>query len=326
MRRRDLILGFGGAIAAPIAAGAQIKTTPLIGYLSGGSASFYATILPSFHDGLREAGFTEGRNVAIEYRWAEGQYDRLPAMAAELAARKVNLIVAGGGVEALRSAKKATTTIPVVFSSGSDPVAGGIVASLAHPGGNLTGVSFLTTGLYPKRSQLLAELVPHAKTIAFLANANGPNTEENVREVRETAAGLTKEFKPLPVAVEADFAMAFASLEEPRQTELIVQTDPFVDARVEQLILLAARYAVPAIYGFRRFPQAGGLMSYGASISGVYRQVGVYAGKILAGARPADLPVQQPTAFELVVNLKTAKALGLTVPNSLLARADEVIE
>jgi putative tryptophan/tyrosine transport system substrate-binding protein len=326
--RRDLMALLGGAaVASPLVARAQQpKTMPVIGYLSGGSASFYTTILPSFHEGLSETGYVEGKNVAIEYRWAEGQYDRLPAMAAELVSRKVDLIVAGGGDKASRSAKNATATIPIVFSSGGDPVADGRVASLARPGGNLTGVSFLTVGLYPKRLQLLSELVPQAKTIAMLANANGPNTKDNLREVAEAAAALGKEFKPLTVALEADFAAAFASLEELKHAALIVQTDPFIDARVEQLIPLAARYAVPAIYGFRRFPVAGGLMSYGASIAGVYRQVGVYAGKILAGAKPADLPVQQPTKFELVINLKTAKALGLTVPQSLLARADEVIE
>ena len=325
--RRDLMALLGGvAVASPLAARAQLKAMPVIGYLSGGSASFYTTILPSFHEGLSQTGYVEGKNVAIEYRWAEGHYDRLPAMAAELISRKVDLIVAGGGDEASRSAKNATATIPIVFSSGGDPVADGRVASLARPGGNLTGVSFLTVGLYPKRLQLLSELVPQAKTIAMLANANSPNTKENLHEVAETAAALGKEFKPLTVAIEADFAAALASLEELKHAALIVQTDPFIDARVEQLIPLAARYAVPAIYGFRRFPVAGGLMSYGASIAGVYRQVGVYAGKILAGARPADLPVQQPTKFELVINLKAAKALGVTVPQSLLARADEVIE
>jgi putative tryptophan/tyrosine transport system substrate-binding protein len=327
MERRYFISLLGGAVGWPLAAQAQQpKTMPVIGYLSGGSASFYRTILPSFHEGLGEAGYIEGKNVAIEYRWAEGHYEHLPAMATELTNRKVDLIVAGGGDEASRSAKNATTSIPIVFSSGGDPVADGRVASLARPGGNLTGVSFLTVGLYPKRLQLLSELVPEATAIAMLANANGPNTKDNLREVAETAAALGKEFKPLTVAVEADFVAAFASLKEPQRTELVVQTDPFIDARVEELIPLAARYAVPAIYGFRQFPVAGGLMSYGASIAGVYRQVGAYAGKILAGAKPADLPVQQPTKFELVVNLKTAKMLGLTVSQSILTFADEVIE
>jgi putative ABC transport system substrate-binding protein len=316
----------GAAVAAPFATWAQQKAMPVIGYLSGGSASFYKTILPSFYDGLREAGYIEGQNVAIEYRWAEGQYDRLPAMAAELVERKVDLLVAGGGDEASRAAKRATTAIPIVFSSGGDPVADGRVASLARPGGNLTGVSFLTVGLYPKRLQLLSELVPQARSIAMLAYANGPNTKNNFREVAEAAKALGKEFKPLAVSADSDFEAEFGSLQKLNGVALIVQTDPFIDARGDQLIALAARYALPAIYGFRRLAVAGGLMSYGASINGVYRQVGMYAGKILAGARPADLPVQQPNLFELVINLKTARVLGLIVPQSLLARADEVIE
>ena len=326
MKRRDLIALLASApVASPFAARAQ-KAIPVIGYLSGGSASFYTTILPSFHEGLRESGYVEGKNIAIEYRWADGHYDRLPAMAAEFVDRRVDLIVAGGGVQSLRSAKKATATIPIVFSSGSDPIAEGLVASLARPGGNLTGVSFLTTGLYPKRLQLVSEMVPQSAAIAMLVNANGPNTKDNLQEAAEAAATLGKQFKPLPVAIEADFAPAFAALEALKHAALIVQTDPFIDARVEQLIPLAARHAMPTIYGFRRFAVAGGLVSYGTSIGGVYHQVGVYAGKILAGAKPSDLPVEQPTKFELVINLKTAKALGLTVPQALLARADEVIE
>ena len=326
MRRREFV-GLIGTLALSLPVRAQqLKSVPAIGYLSGGSASFYTTILPSFHEGLGENGYVDGKNVAIEYRWAEGHYDRLPGMAAELVGRKVDLIVAVGGDEASRAAKKATTTIPIVFSSGGDPVADGRVASLARPGGNLTGVSFLTTGHYPKRLQLLSELAPQAESIAMLANANGPNTGENLAETEAAVRVLGKELKPLTVAVETDFEPAFASLQKLQHVALIVQTDPFIDARIDQLIALAARYAVPAIYGFRRFPTAGGLMSYGASIGGVYRQVGVYAGKIHAGAKPADLPVQQPTKFELVINLKAAKALGLTVPPALLARADEVIE
>ncbi len=240
--------------------------------------------------------------------------------------RRVDLIAATGGDPASRAAKAATSTIPIVFSAGGDPVADGRVASLARPGGNLTGVSFLTSGLYPKRLQLLSELVPQARSVVMLVNANGPSTSAQLREAAEAAQALGKELKPLTVAVEADFAPAFASLEQAKGVALVVQTDPFIDARVDQLIALAARYAVPAIYGFRQFPVAGGLMSYGASIAGVYHQVGGYAGRILAGAKPADLPVVQPTKFELVINLKAANALGLTVPQNLFARADEVIE
>jgi putative ABC transport system substrate-binding protein len=327
MRRRDLVKFIGvGAIAWPVSVSAQQKLMPVIGYLSGGSASFYAPILPAFLEGLRESGYVEGQNVEIEYRWAEGHYDRLPAFAAELVSRPVDLITATGGILALRAAKAVTSTIPIVFTSGSDPVAEGLVASLARPGGNLTGVSFLTAGFYPKRIQLLSELVPQAQSIAMLAYANGPNTSDNLRQAAEAAKVLGKKFEPLMVAVAADFDATFASLEKMKAVALVVQTDPFIDARVDQLIALAARAAVPAIYGFRRFAAAGGLMSYGASIAGVYRQAGAYAGKVLAGAKPADLPVQQPTKFELVINLKTAKALGVTVPHILLAQADEVIE
>jgi len=326
MRRRRFVTVLGAAVAAPFTTWAQGKAMPVIGYLSGGSQGFYKTILPSFFEGLREAGYIEGKNVAVEYRWAEGQYDRLPAMAAELVERKVDLLVASGGDEASRAAKQATAAIPIVFSAGGDPVIDGRVASLARPGGNLTGVSFLTVGLYPKRLQLLSELVPQARSIAMLAYANGPNTKNNFREVAEATKALGKEFKPLAVSADSDFDSELGSLQKLNGVALIVQTDPFIDAQGDRLIALAARYALPAIYGFRRLAVAGGLMSYGANINGVYRQVGVYAGKILAGARPADLPVQQPNLFELVVNLNTAKALGLAVPQALLARADEVIE
>ena len=327
MRRRNVILGIGGALAAPLAARAQQRARQTIGYMSGGSASFYAArILPAFQDGLREAGYSDGNNVSIDYRWAEGHYDRLPAFAAEFVRRDVDLIAATGGVLALRAAKAATATIPIVFTSGSDPVADGLVASLARPGGNLTGISFLTTQLYPKRLQLLSEAVPRAGSIAMLVNANGPNTGDNLQEATAAAETLGKEFIPLRVATDADFEPAFASLEHQKTAALVVQTDPFIDFRVDQLVALAARYRVPAIYGFRQFPLAGGLMSYGVSIAGVYHQAGQYAGKILAGAKPADLPVQQPTKFEAVVNLKTAKSLGLTMPQTILAGADEVIE
>jgi len=326
MNRRDRILGLGGTIAAPLAARAQQKAAPTIGYMSGGSASFYAAgILPAFRDGLREAGYVEGENVTIDYRWAEGHYDRLPAFAAEFVRHNVGLIAATGGIAALRAAKAATATIPIVFTSGSDPVADELVASLARPGGNLTGISFLTTQLYPKRLQLLSEAVPQARSVAMLVNGNGPDTDDNLREAAAAGETLGKKFIPLRVATDADFEPAFASLDQ-KIAALVIQTDPFIDARVDQLVALATRYRIPAIYGFRQFPLAGGLMSYGVSIAGVYHQAGQYAGKILAGAKPADLPVQQPTKYEFVINLKTAKALGLTVPQSLLALADEVIE
>ena len=326
MRRRDVIAAAAAALL-PSAVRAQQKKMPVIGYMSGGSASFYSpTILPAFRDGLREAGFVEGQNVAIEYRWAEGRYEKLPGFAAEFVGRKVDLIAATGGVASLRAAKQATATIPIVVSSGGDPVADGLVASLARPGGNLTGVSFLTSELHPKRLELISELVPPARVIGFLVNPNAPSAEHLIREVAAAAADRGVELKVINVASDAEFDAAFASLEGLKAGALIVQTDPLIDARREQLVRLAARYAIPAIYGFRVFAAAGGLISYGVSIAGVYRQVGVYAGKILAGAKPADLPVAQPTKFELVINLKTAKTLGISVPQSLLARADEVIE
>ena len=327
MRRRELILGIAaGTIAAPLPAHTQPKPMPVIGYLSGGSASFYAAILPAFREGLRDSGYVEGQNVTIEYRWAEGDYDRLPGWVAEFVSRKVDLIAATGGDHASRAAKQATSTIPVVFTSGSDPVADGRVASLARPGGNLTGVSFLTAELHPKRFQLLSELVPQARLIAILVNPNNSSAERVMREVGAAADAKGVQLKALKVTAEADFSTAFASLAKLKAGALVVQTDPFIDAHRDQLVMLAARHAIPAIYGFREFAAAGGLISYGVSIAGVYRQAGSYAGKILAGAKPADLPVVQPTTFELVINLKTANALGLVLPQALVARADEVIE
>lgn len=325
MRRRDLVLGIAGALAAPLAARAQ-QATPVIGYMSGGSQSFYAGILPAFRDGLRKEGYAEGENVTIEYRWAEGHYDRLPGYAAEFVGRQVDLIVASGGNLAPKAAKAATSAIPIVFTAGADPVADGLVASLSRPGGNLTGVSFLTTQLYPKRLQLLCEAAPQTQSIAMLAYANGPNTASNLAEAAAAAAVLGKKFIPLKVSTEGDFEAAFASLDNEKNIGLAVQTDPFIDFRFDQIVGLAARYRIPTIYGLDQFPRAGGLMSYGVSIAGVYHQAGQYAGKILAGAKPADLPVQQPTKFDFIINLKTARALGLVMPQSLLTLADEVIE
>lgn len=325
MLRRSLIIG---TLALPIAARAQQakKKVPVIGYMSGGSASFYAGILPAFLAGLAEAGYVAGKNVTIEYRWAEGHYDRLPAFAAEFVGRKVDLIAATGGNLSPKAAKAATSTIPIVFTAGADPVADGLVASLARPGGNLTGVSFLTTQLYPKRLQLLCDAAPQTRSIGMLAFANGPNTAGNLSEAAAAAEMLGRKLTPLKVASDADFEPAFASLATEKNVALVVQTDPFIDFRVDALVALAARYRIPAVYGLDQFPRAGGLMSYGVSIAGVYHQAGLYAGKVLAAAKPADLPVQQPTKFDFIVNLKTAKALGLTVPQLLLSQADEVIE
>ena len=273
-----------------------------------------------------ETGYVEGQNLAIEYRWAEGRYDRLPALAADLVGRKVDLIVASGGPPSALAAKNATSTIPIVFTAVGDPVGAGVVASLARPGGNLTGSSIMATELTPKRLELLSELVPQAGVIALLVNPNSAEAEPAIREAQEAARAKGMQLHILKASTEGEIDTAFASLVQRQAGALIVVNDPFFDGRVEQLVALASRYAVPAIYYSREFAASGGLISYAPSFTAAYHQAGIYAGKILKGAKPADLPVQQPTTFELVVNLKTAKALGLTVPQSLLARADEVIE
>jgi putative ABC transport system substrate-binding protein len=326
MRRRALIAGIAATAAAwPLAARAQQKAMPVIGYLSPGRPGPSAFVT-AFHQGLGETGYLEGQNVAIEYRWAEGHYDRLPALAADLVGRKVDLIVAAGGPPSALAAKGATSTIPIVFNGVGDPVMVGLVASLARPEGNLTGFSILTVELLPKLVELLSELVPQARVMALLVNPNNPNTPRNIGDAQEAARAKGVQLQILKAATEGEIEAAFASLVQLQAGALVVAGDPFFSSRREQLVALASRHTVPAIYVFREFASAGGLISYGASITASYRQSGVYAGKILKGAKPADLPVQQPTKFQLVINLKTAKALGLTVPQSLLARADEVIE
>jgi len=326
MRRRELIVLFGGAMAAwPFAACAQQKATPVIGYLGTGSPGPNAPQLAAFRQGLSETGYVEGQNVAIEYRWAAGFFDRLPTLAAELVDRKVDVIAAGSPPAAL-AAKRATSTIPIVFNTGDDPVATGLVASLARPGGNLTGVSMLLTELVPKRLQLLLEMVPQARVIALLVNPNGPEAEPTIRDAETAARAKGVHLAILKAGTEGEIDAAFATLVQLHADALLVGNDPFFNSQREQLVALAARHAVPVIYFFREFAAAGGLISYGPRLPDFFRQVGVYVGRILKGAKPADLPVQQPVKFELVINLKTAKALGLTVPQSLLQRADEVIE
>jgi putative tryptophan/tyrosine transport system substrate-binding protein len=324
--RREFLIGLCTALVWPFATRAQQKAMPVIGYLGTGSPGPAAPNLTAFHQGLSDTGYVEGQNVAIEYRWAEGRYDRLPALTADLVGRKVDVIVAAsGGTPSALAAKSATSTIPIVFSVGN-PVGAGLVASLARPGGNLTGVSFLAVELMPKRLELLAELVPQAKVIALLVNPNNANADRVMQDVQEAARVKGVQLQILKAVSESEIDDAFATVVQLHAGALLVAGDVFFSSRRGELVALASRHAIPAIYDFREFAASGGLISYGTSSTSVFHQVGIYAGKILKGAKPADLPVQQPTRFELVINLKTAKVLGLTVPQALLARADEVIE
>jgi ABC-type uncharacterized transport system substrate-binding protein len=325
MRRRELmLLLLSGAMMAARTLRAQQKAMPVIGFLSSGSPATTAANVAAFRHGLRETGYVEGQDVAIEYRWAEGHYDRLPGLAADLVGGKVD-VIATGGTPSVLAAKSATSTIPIVFGSG-DPVEGGLVASLSRPGGNLTGVSDMNTELMPKRLELLSELVPQAKVIVLLVNPNNASAERIIPEVQEAARAKGLQLHILKAGTESEINAAFATLVELHAGALVVASDSFFGSRREQLVALASRHAVPAIYDFREYAASGGLISYGPSRTGTWRLMGIYAGKILKGTKPADLPVQQPTTFELVVNLKIARALGLTVPPSILARADEVIE
>jgi putative tryptophan/tyrosine transport system substrate-binding protein len=328
MRRREFLTLLGGAAATwPLAARAQQPAMPVIGWLNPTSPDFFADGLRGFRQGLKDAGYIEGENVTIEYRWADNQTDRLPALAAELVRRRVSVIVASGGFDPVFAAKTATTTIPIVFLFGDDPVKVGLVASLARPGGNLTGINFFTGELAAKRLELLRELVPRAARIAVLVNpANAAITVSTLRDVETAARAMGLQIQVLTANTSREIDAAFATFVRERPDALFVGPTPFFTQRRVQLIQLEARHAIPATYAGRQFAEAGGLMSYGASLTDSLRQVGVYAGRILKGAKPADLPVVQASKFELVINAQTARMLGITVPPSLLATADEVIE
>ena len=324
MRRRELMLLLGGAMTSAGAARAQQKAVPAIGFLAIGWPGPYAPAVAALHQELRESGYVEGQNFAIEYRYSEGRYDRLPALAADLVGRKVDVILAAGD-GAVLAAKNATSTIPIAFITG-DAVESGLVASLARPERNLTGISILAAELMGKRLELISELVPQARVIALLVNPNNVNTERMIREVQEAARAKGVLLHILKAGTETEIDAAFASLVQLQAGALVVSPDALFFTRREELVALASRDAVPTMYSYREFADSGGLISYAASLTAAFRQLATYAGKILNGAKPADLPVQQPTTFELVINLKTAKALGLTIPQSIVARADEVIE
>jgi putative tryptophan/tyrosine transport system substrate-binding protein len=326
MRRRDFITLLGAAAAWPPMARAQQPPMPVIGFLHIGSPGPFASHVTAFRRGLNETGFSEGRNVAIEYRWAEGQYDRLPALAADLVRSQVTVIAACATSAPGLAAKAATSTIPIVFQTGSDPVQDGLVASMNRPGRNVTGVSRLAVTIEPKRLELLHELSPKATVIGLLVNPTNPRSELVVQQIEEAARALGLRLHILKASTEGELDGAFASLVQLAVGALLVAQEPSYLRWRDHIVALAARHAIPATYGDREYPAAGGLMSYDASLADSFRQVGVYVGRVLKGEKPADLPVMQPTKFELVLNLKTAKALGLTVPDKLLALADGVIE
>jgi putative ABC transport system substrate-binding protein len=327
MRRREFITLVGGAAAAwPLAARAQQPAVPVIGFLNSASLQAWKNYVAGFRTGLKETGYVEGQNVAIEFRWAEGHYDRLPGMAADLVRRKVAVLVSTGGEPSVLAAKAATTTIPIVFTSGVDPIRGGFVNSLSRPGGNITGVNLFLSAIESKRLGLLRALVPGVKLIAVLLNPNRQDYANQRRDVEEAARVIGQQIHLLSASNESEIDAAFTTATQLRPGAMLVGADPFLNSQRNQIIALAARHAIPAMYEQREHALAGGLMSYGTNLSEGYRQAGIYAGRILKGEKPGDLPVVQLTKFEFVINLKTAKALGIEVPPNLSAEADEIIE
>jgi ABC-type uncharacterized transport system substrate-binding protein len=328
MKRRKFIALFGGAAAAwpRVTRAQQQAAMPVVGFLNAASPGPLRQQIAVFLGGLKESGYVENQNVAVEYRWAEGQYDRLPALAADLVRKQVSVIVSGGGASAALAAKAATSSIPIVFSSGADPVRLGLVASLNRPGGNTTGVYQFTSGLEAKRLGLLHEMIPKATLVAVLNNPNFADAENQLRDLQDAAARLALQLVVVHANTKSDFDAAFSTVVRQGAGALLVCASPFFNERREQLVVLAARHAMPAIFEWRDFTTAGGLMSYGTKLNDTYRQMGIYAGQILRGAKPGDLPIVQSTKFELVINLNTAKALGIEVPPTLSARADEIIE
>jgi putative ABC transport system substrate-binding protein len=325
MRRREFIGLIGSSAVWPIAIRAQQPSLPVIGCLESASQGQFADLFPAFRKGLSETGYIDGQNVRIEYRWAEGQYDRLPALTDELLRGHATLIFTTAFVSA-QAAKAITTTVPIVFVSGPDPVQLGLVASLNRPGSNLTGVTLFTSTVVAKRLQLLLELRPEATKFAFVVNPRNTRAASDIQEIETAARALGRQIVVAKASTERDLEAAFETFAQRSIQALVIGGDPYFNSHAQQLVVLASRYAIPTIYPLNEFATVGGLMSYGSSISDAYRQAGIYAGRILKGAKPADLPVIQPTKFELAINLKTAKSLGLAVPPALLARADEVIE
>jgi len=327
VKRREFITLLGGAAAAwPLAARAQQPAMPVIGFLSTRARDESAHLVEAFHRGLAENGYTESRNVAIEYRWADGRYDRLPALAVELAHRPVTVLVSTGAEPSALAAKAATATIPIVSTFTTDPVERGLVASLNQPGGNITGINLLSATMEPRRLGLLRDLVPQAATVGVLLNPNSPVAASQLRDTQAAAPAIGLQLHMLRASTDREIDTAFESIAQDRITALVVASDAFFITRRDKIVALAAHHAVPAMYNVREYPLAGGLMSYGINLADAYRQVGVYAGQILKGSKPADLPVVQPTKFEFVINLKAAKALGVKISDNLLSLADEVIE